>query len=581
MIKLILLVTILFTSYLFSNEINIFTSTKKISILENSNIYIDKNNKKFEYIRKLPNNKFIKNNKKFLNFSYSHDSIWLKFSVENKSSNRISKYLVIKNQFVDTISLYTLKKDNKYTVKTKGTLHEINYERKTLNYFFNINLKSNEKKIYYIKIHSISSPVFFSLNIMDKDVYYEEELIHQVILASVFGALFILIIYNAFIYLFTKDSIYLYYTAMIFFTAFNHLSYTDMNRYILSKTLYQYDIFFALYYLLAINIFVMLFFNKFLKLSKYKIIYTLFNLNYFMIFCIFLSTLFGYYPIDYVVNFSVYIMVSVFLIALYTLYKKENNAKYIVIGWGFYTLGTINFALFVLGYDSMLYEYKYFYEITLLLEAIIFSVALANKLNTTEQLKAQLNTNEILTKELHHRVKNNMQLIISMYRLKLSKYSNIDINNSLNEIELTIQSMSKTHEMLYSNNDLKYINTKEYINDLLSKIKAINSQEITIIQDIEDSLNVEQSLYIGIVLNELVTNSFKYAFENAKGIINIKLSRQNNKYILIIEDDGVGFDINKTTNSFGLEVVKILIKDKLKGKYIFSNKNGSHFKIIF
>ncbi len=581
MIKLILLVTIFFNSYLYSNITIINKDIRDISILKNTKIYIDTKNKDFKYIRQLPNNSFKKINKDFLNLSYIDHNIWLKFSLINNSSKDISKYLVIKNQFIDTISLYTLKKDNKYTVKTKGTLHENNYDKKTLNFFFEINLQKNEKIDFYIKLQSKSSPIFFSLNIMDKDVYYEEELIHQVILASVFGALFILIIYNAFIYLFTKDSIYLYYTVMIFFTALNHLSYTDMNRYILSKTLYQYDIFFALYYLLFINLFVMLFFNKFLKLEKYKTIYNLFRLNYLIIFCIFLSTLFGYYPIDYVVNFSVYIIVSVFLIALYTLYKKENNAKYIVIGWGFYTIGTINFALFVLGYNSILYEYKYFYEVTLLLEAIIFSVALANKLNTTEQLKTQLNTNEILTKELHHRVKNNMQLIISMYRLKLAKYSNIDINNSLNEIELTIQSMSKTHEMLYSNNDLKYINTKEYINDLLSKIKAINSQEITIIQDIEDSLNVEQSLYIGIVLNELVTNSFKYAFENVKGIINIKLSSQNNKYILIIEDDGVGFDINKTTNSFGLEVVKILIKDKLKGKYIFSNKNGSHFKIIF
>jgi len=578
--KIILLVTIFFNSFLFSNEVSISTNTPNLSILNYAKIYIDQNHKGFNYIKKLDNSNFKQIDNKFLNLSYTKNDIWLKFSIKNISSKSISKYLVIKNQFIDTLCLYYID-NNTYTMKTKGTLHEINYDRKTLNFFFDINLKSNEKKIYYLQIHSISSPIFFSLNIMDKELYYEEELIHQVILASVFGALFILIIYNAFIYLFTKDSIYLYYTAMIFFTALNHLSYTDMNRYILSKTLYQYDIFLALYYLLLINIFVMLFFTKFLKLEKYKIIYNLFRLNYLIIFCIFLSTLVDYYPMDLVVNFSVYIILSVFLIALYTLYKKENNAKFIVIGWGFYTLGTINFALFVLGYNSMLYEYKYFYEVTLLLEAIIFSVALANKLNTTEQLKAQLNTNEILTKELHHRVKNNMQLIISMYRLKLAKYSNVDINNSLNEIELTIQSMSKTHEMLYSNNDLKYINTKDYINDLLSKIKAINHKDITINQDIQDSLDVEKSIYIGIIINELVTNSFKYAFINNQGFISIRMFQENNKHILIVEDSGIGFDINKSTNSFGLEVVKIIIKDKLKGKYIFSSKNGSYFEIIF
>jgi two-component sensor histidine kinase len=578
--KIILLISIFFTSYLLSNEISINTNTTNISILNNAQLYIDKDHKYFKYIRQLPVNSFIKTNKEFLNLSYTHDTIWLKFSIKNISSKSISKYLVIKNQFIDTISLYYIENNN-YIVKTKGTLHEVNYDRKTLNFFFDINLKSNEKKIYYLKIHSISSPIFFSLNIMDKEIYYQEELIHQVILASVFGALFILIIYNAFIYLFTKDSIYLYYTAMIFFTALNHLSYTDMNRYILSKTLYQYDIFLALYYLLLVNIFVMLFFNKFLKLSKYKFINKIFKINYIISLLIFVSTCFGYYPIDLVVIFSVYIIVSVFLISLYTLYKKENNAKYLVVGWGFYSLGSINFALFVLGYNSILYEYKYFYEVTLLLEAIIFSVALANKLNTTEQLKTQLNTNEILTKELHHRVKNNMQLIISMYRLKLAKYSNVDINNSLNEIELTIQSMSKTHEMLYSNNDLKYINTKDYINDLLSKIKAINHKNITINQDIEDSLDVEKSIYIGIIINELVTNSFKYAFKGDTGIINIKLFKKKNKHHLIINDNGIGFDINKSTNSFGLEIVKILIKDKLNGKYIFYSNDGSYFEIIF
>ena len=168
-----------------------------------------------------------------------------------------------------------------------------------------------------------------------------------------------------------------------------------------------------------------------------------------------------------------------------------------------------------------------------------------------------------------------MQFIILMYRLKLSALSNQQIDDKLKEVEGSIQAISQTHEILYNQENLDSINTSVYFQTLINELKkGFKTKDINILLNISTSLDVEKSIFCGIILNEIITNSFKYAFTENKGEINISLEKTNNKYVFIIHDNGIGFDYEKEKNSsFGLSFVQAMVKDELKGSiFLFKFK---------
>lgn len=571
----------IFVSILSSDTINIFSTKEPLNILKQTDVYIDKENKHdFKYILKNNNKLFKPNKENFLHLGYSPDAIWLKFSIKNSTNSEIKKVLEISNQMLDDIFLYTKQTNGKYIEEKNGVLHRKTFDENILKLYFNISIEAGETKEFFLKVSSLSCAVYFELNMMTKDQLYKKEINHQLILALFFGSIITLIIYNLFIYYFTKDLAYLYYVLYLFFTILERLSYTALTLYIYPESFWETDIFLTIFYISFIFIFSLLFIREFLNIKRYKKIDYIFKmflaLN--IIFIIFTSP--EFYPIDAVLLILLLSMIYMICISFYLLYKGEQNAKYMILGWSIVMFGWIMIVAYNYGVWSIVYDYPYFFEITIFIEAILFSIALANRLNTTKELEKSIATNKILTRELHHRVKNNMQFIISMYRLKLAKYSNKDISNSLKEVEGTIQAMSATHEMLYAKNTVVNIDTKEYITTLIDRLKnSYDSSNINIKLNIATDIDIDNSIYVGIILNELITNSFKYAFKNNKGQITISLSKHNKIYELIVKDDGIGFNATKENETFGIELVKTLIKDELDGKVKINTARGYKYII--
>ena len=581
-LKILLLLCAFFISYLSANSINVTPTDEPINILTQTKIYVDKGNKKeFQYILQNSKNLFRINKKDFLHLGYTSDAVWLKFSIKNSTNSEIKKVLEISNQMLDNIFLYTKESNNKYIKKENGVLYSKGFNENILNMYFNISLKPGEVKEYYLKISSLSCALYFKLNLMSKDQLYQKEISHQLILALFFGGMATLIIYNLFIFIFTKNIAYLYYTLYLFFTALDYLSYTLFNVYIFSKSMFDFDIYLTTFYMASLFIFAILFTREFLNVKKYKIIDSTFKgLVILSILFIVLSAFFPFVIMDFIVFIAMLAFIYLISVSFYLLYMGEKNAKFMVIGWSIATLGWVMQASFNFGSWSLIRTYPYFFEIAIFSEAILFSIALAHKLNTTKELEKSVSTNKVLTRELHHRVKNNMQFIISMYRLKLSKFSNKDITDSLKEVEGTIQAMSTTHEMLYTKNINTTIDTKEYFTTLIQKLQnSYDTSKIDIRLNITTDLNVKDSIYVGIILNELITNSFKYAFENKNGQIIISLSDQDRYYHLTVQDDGIGFNDEQTNETFGIELVNTLVKDELKGTLKLDTTNGSQYTI--
>jgi PAS domain S-box-containing protein len=215
-------------------------------------------------------------------------------------------------------------------------------------------------------------------------------------------------------------------------------------------------------------------------------------------------------------------------------------------------------------------------------------IDITKRKNAENLIKSSLNEKNILLQEIHHRVKNNMQIISSLLNLQ-TKYTNDEETvNILKESQNRVRSMAMIHEKLYQSKDLSHINFIDYIQSLVSKLfysYNIKEAQITPVIEIENvNLNIETAVPCGLIISELISNSLKYAFPNEmKGEICISLKSVGDKYELIIRDNGIGlpadFDFNKL-ESLGLLLVNNLI-EQIDGKITINKSHPTQFKITF
>lgn len=200
-----------------------------------------------------------------------------------------------------------------------------------------------------------------------------------------------------------------------------------------------------------------------------------------------------------------------------------------------------------------------------------------------DELRRSLEEKELLLKEIHHRVKNNLQIISSLLSLQSMIH---DKNGTFKETQDRIRSMALIHEQLYQSDDLARINFKKYVEKLIRNLFHSYSagKSIDIILDVEDLyLSIETTIPLGLIINELVTNALKHAFNGRiQGTIYISFKRVKDNLELRVADDGIGFPANKLqeSKSLGLKLVNILVR-QLNGKISVKSHDGSCFKIIF
>lgn len=203
-------------------------------------------------------------------------------------------------------------------------------------------------------------------------------------------------------------------------------------------------------------------------------------------------------------------------------------------------------------------------------------------------LKASINEKEVLIREIHHRVKNNMQIISSLLNLQKQYVHDEEAVNVLLESQNRVKSMAIIHEKLYKSGNFSQINFADYIKSLVNDLfysygVDISQIKKTIILE-EVMLGLETAIPCGLIISELVTNTLKYAFPNhRKGEFKIELHSADDLYHLIIYDDGVGIpeDVDFfESDTLGLKLVSSLV-DQLEGTIELLRDKGTVFKIVF
>jgi PAS domain S-box-containing protein len=203
-------------------------------------------------------------------------------------------------------------------------------------------------------------------------------------------------------------------------------------------------------------------------------------------------------------------------------------------------------------------------------------------------LKSSLEEKEILIREIHHRVKNNMQIISSLLNLQKHHVKDKEAADVLLESQNRVRSMAMIHEKLYKTQNFSQINFTDYIKNLIDDIfHSYNVDPTQIQREIildEVMMGLETAIPCGLIISELATNTIKYAFPNhMKGKFRIKLYSVDDLYHLIVADDGVGIPSHINfdgTETLGLLLVNTLVR-QLDGTVELTRNNGTEFKIIF
>jgi two-component sensor histidine kinase len=217
---------------------------------------------------------------------------------------------------------------------------------------------------------------------------------------------------------------------------------------------------------------------------------------------------------------------------------------------------------------------------------LILSIYLYRKLNQNKlKVEEQSKKLSTLMKELHHRVKNNLSIISSLLNMQSNRLEDKNAARAVKDGQLRVQAMSMIHQRLYRTDNLASVNIKTYLTDLsesLMQVYGYSHDDFDLKIEVENpELDVDLAIPIGLIVNELMTNSFKYAYDGvAHPMLRISFKNEN-EITLQVQDNGKGIDevtMNQKTDSFGKNLI-IGLSTQIRGIYKFENINGAFFEL--
>ncbi|MCW7493541.1 sensor histidine kinase [Leptospira sp. 2 VSF19] len=203
------------------------------------------------------------------------------------------------------------------------------------------------------------------------------------------------------------------------------------------------------------------------------------------------------------------------------------------------------------------------------------------------QIKSDLKLKSKLLTEIHHRVNNNLQIISGLLAMQVESENDIKLTTSLGLIQNRIMAIASVHKIIYESPNLLYVDLNLIFNSILGNLKVtyINEKSnIELHELIEEGLemDLDRAIPMGLILNELVSNSFRHAFMNRnEGKIEVSLGRIADQFLLIVKDNGGGTEnVEMEVKGMGLTLVKNLVK-QLRGTIKIENENGMNIEIKF
>ena len=544
-------------------------------------------------------------------FGYLEGHSWFKFTIQNNSKHN-KVYLYMTEPFFEQVNLFEYKND-KWQVRKSGLTIKLK-ERDILDISpaFILDIKPNSQKTFYIKAQANFAQFGeFKIYTNQEDIT-QHRLFVTILYIFFFGSLFIIMVFNSFLYITLKDKIYLYYSAYIFFHTIFVFGFSGLNIYLGWGHLH-YDI--HLFSIPLLIIFLILFSMRFLDIKKYLPYTYKILLSIVFIYIILMLMAFVQFNPWYQIITAMASLTYIILLymSIRTWIMGHTKAKYYLFAMVIYTstIAIMSFMINGLLPNNNITRYAFLFGS--FTEIVLFTLLLTNRFHEmqeekikiqnelinikdtneqflenevkirTEEIQTLLKDKEILLKEVYHRVKNNFQIVISMLDIESTKDKKEQTKYSFLELINRIKSMSLVHQFLYDSKTLSKIQSQEYILKIIEEVnKVYDKQNINIINDIDSiDLTMDEAMALGIIINEILNNAIKHHYNINSCNIKLDFKEIDNLIYLTIKDNGAGFDLDNQAKGLGLNLVKQFSKKLNNCQTNFSFKYGTIFELVF
>jgi len=593
---------ILYATFAFSSStcIDVTTDTHNLSVLERSQIYFDTDKKEKDAIITSPQ-LFQDTHAKAFSLGVMRSKVWIKLHLCNKTDKPVNKILLFKNTTLEHIYLY----DNQGKLLGKTGVIAAVKNKKTFFPYVPVKLEPNTQQTFYVALYNTCNQLSFSLFLDDEKQYLDSDYQRQIINATLLGIIIALAIYSIIMGFYLKDLSYFFYASYLIILVYTMIIYLNFAPTFFQKSFILFNLDHMTFRIYILAFATAFFAISFLKIWKHPLLYNIYKLFLLVgLICIIFFHSISPMNLNISLLYSSTIIIYNFIVGVIIYHKGYSEARFYIIGFGLVLLSYLVMISDSLGLSYITLYFPNLILWTTIVEALALSLAFADRYiiiqkklyfeidhkkeqveeevtKKTEEISQMLQIKEVLLQELHHRVKNSLYIIISI--IQLQKKGAVD-TNEFQELENRIFAISKSYDILYHKNNFKFIDMHIYLNELIAYINHSIGREKNVRIDIDVDANIalNQAIYIGLIVNELVTNAFKYAFpKDKKGIIDIKLKEEENHYILQIKDNGIGFKYapKKINKKLGIHLVKTLVKEQLKGHISIDAHYGTSIQI--
>jgi len=601
--SLLAVLFVFFYTNLCSSTIDL--SNDSDSILLQSFYLIDHQNRTFSEISS--SDDFVQSEQNHLNLGFVRDkSVWVKLTFHNPLAQKLQKVLEVRNPLLEKVTFY-----DQNIIYTTGMVHKKETDM-FLHSAYLLSLDPHSTKTLYIHVENKTTALRFGITLKEKESFFAHEQYQQYIIIVFIGILITQLLLNASLFFYLKNRDFLFYFIYLFTLLAHQLTYLGITPILFPSWFVFVDNLAVVFKVNIMYIAAALFSKSFLQTKKFPTINKIYNILIFI--AIVEIPLFGmpsfYYPEVGILTGFVFVLFN-FTAGLYIYFHGLKQARFFVYSWSLLVL-VFCLAIFdALGLINIVDKYPNIIIYTTVIESILilfafidsykvlqdekdqldidlmqnmknYQVDLQREIsNKTQSLHAALENEKVLRHELHHRIKNNLQLIVSIVRMQADTQSQHLTLDGYKNLEKRIETFAKVHQLLSVNKNLQSICLQEYLEELCEDLQeSFSHREIDFaISMAEISLPIKEAGYIGLILNELITNSIKYAQKDSLEI-RIEMYKENG-YRLCYQDNGRGFIKTQIKQGLGTTIIDTLIKKQLKGSIALDTQDGMNYDIRF
>ena len=533
------------------------------------------------------------------NFGFSAKHLWIKLKLFNQSDKILHPLLVLDNALLETADLYCQNFPNQH----RGLLQR--EYTPTLRPAFRLDFTPHQKLECFLHVHNSTTTLQLGLLLQSQEIFNHKEQFREDLILFFLGMLFSLAILSFLMYLYARDYSYLLYIFYLATLVFQQVTYTGFLPSIVPLWLNKIDNAIVVPKVALLIIAAALYARVFLHTSKFKEIDVIYK--FFLWFTLLqiplIGTSFFYYPIVTVITGLFFVIFNTYAgIVIYA--RGYKAARFFVLAWLLLAPGYFGMILDALGLVSVMYRFPMLIMAMTTIEALLLLLAFVDRFYhyqleklayeqrynqllseqkeevenrvslRTIELKDALDEKDTLFKELHHRVKNNLQLILSIVHLQQNRAEHEETKEALQSFEQRVATIASTHEMLQYEKGYELVQMQPYLQNLCGNLTHALSKEQFIHDCNSDvTLPLREAIYVGLIVNEHITNIVKHKEADIDTLINILLQQNNKEYLLQIKEPNRQKSYNTKSKGLGLLIIKTLVEKQLGGSIEYDNSH--------